>query len=81
MKLRGSIVIPLAALVYLIVMAALGYKNHVEHYWLIVGVSLVVIVLLYLSLRRKEKLRRRREQELEDTQYTTYNEEENSEEG
>lgn len=69
MKVKKSTLIPLLLLVYLAVMAALGYGDFARgttspgEYFGIIAVSLLVIVLLYFNLRYRDKLRRRRRDE------------------
>ena len=59
-------------LIYLAVMAIIGYRNHVRYYWPILAASLLIIAALYWSLRKKEQLRQRRQAELDATQYAPY---------
>lgn len=67
-RLRKSVVLPLALLVYLAVMSYIGLPElqagHYLYYFGIIGVSLLCIVLLHFSLRRRERLRREREDDL-----------------
>ena len=72
MKLKRHIVLPLVMLIYLAVMAIIGYRNHVRYYWPILAASLLIIAALYWSLRKKEQLRQRRQAELDATQYAPY---------
>lgn len=72
MKLKRSTVLPLILLVYLAVMAWIGYENHVKYYWWILLACLVIIATLRWSLLKKERLRKQREDEQEDEQYGTY---------
>ncbi len=77
-KIKRSVVFPLIMLVYLAFMAWIGRDRLANgeylYYFGIIGISLLIIVLLFFSLRKKEDLRDRREKELEENQYTTYEE-------
>ena len=81
-KIKRSVVFPLVLLAYLAFMAWIGRdrlaRGEYLYYFGIIGISLLIIVLLYFSLRKKEQLRDRREQELEQNQYTTYADEEDT---
>lgn len=73
-KPKRSTVIPLCMLLYLGVMAWVGRQNMHDdptYYWVVMGVSLLIIVGLYFALRRKEQLRERRERE--ENTYGYYN--------
>ena len=66
MKARRSTVIPLILLVYLAVMATIGWDEYAAgrssalYYFGVIGVTLSVIVLLHFNLKRRERLRRER---------------------
>ncbi len=59
MKIKKSIYIPAALMLYLIAMAYIGrdifQRGEYAYYFSILGLSLVIIVLLHFSLRRKER--------------------------
>lgn len=63
MKIKRSTLIPAVLLVYLAVMAAIGYPEYAAgrtsalYYFGIIAITLVVLVLLHFSLRRREKYR------------------------
>lgn len=66
MKIRRSILIPLLLLVYLAVMASMGWKQYAAgamsatYYFGIIIATVAVIVLLHFNLRRRERLRAER---------------------
>lgn len=59
MKLKKSILLPAALLIYTLVLAYLGRDMLVEggkkEYLATLGISLLIIVLLYIVLKKKEK--------------------------
>lgn len=63
MKIKRSTLIPAVLLVYLAVMAAIGYPEYAAgrtsalYYFGIIAITLVVLVLLHFSLKRREKYR------------------------
>lgn len=67
MKIKRQQLIPALLLVYLAVMATLGYGDFAAgrttpaEYFGIIAVSLLAIVLLYFNLRYRERLRRNRD--------------------
>lgn len=78
-KSNRSTLLPAALLVYLAVMAYLGYPHlqagETLFYFGVIGASLVIIALLFIILRKRDKIRQQRDEEL----YSTYSKE-NSEE-
>lgn len=68
-KIRKSTIIPIALLVYLAVMATIGWRNWQAgqlttlYYFGLVAITLLCIILLHFSLRRRERLRDQRERE------------------
>lgn len=78
-KSNRSTLLPAALLVYLAVMAYLGYPHlqagETLFYFGVIGSSLVIIALLFIILRKRDKIRQQRDEEL----YSTYSKE-NSEE-
>ncbi|MDE6137027.1 MAG: hypothetical protein K2F97_06090 [Muribaculaceae bacterium] len=68
MKIKRSTLIPAVLLVYLAVMAAIGYSDYAAgrmsalYYFGIIAITLVVLVLLHFSLRRREKFRDNKKQ-------------------
>ena len=70
MKARRSTVIPLILLVYLAVMATIGWDEYAAgrssalYYFGVIGVTLAVIVLLHFNLKRRERLRSEREADI-----------------
>ena len=70
MKVKRSIIIPAALLVYLAVMAAIGYPEYASgrtsalYYFGVIAITLVVLVLLHFSLRRRERYREEREKDI-----------------
>ncbi|MDO4319481.1 MAG: hypothetical protein Q4C34_02795 [Bacteroidales bacterium] len=71
MKLSRATIIPAVLLIYLAVMAVIGYDNYVKggmtptEYYGIIALTLVIIVLLHFSLKRRDRLRRERLADLE----------------
>lgn len=71
MKIKRSTFIPLLLLVYLAVMASIGYKQYAcgdmsaAEYFGIIAVTLVVIVFLHFNMKRRERLRAAREADIE----------------
>ena len=68
-KIRKSTLIPIALLVYLAVMATIGWRNWqagqltTRYYFGMVAITLLCIILLHFSLRRRERLRDLRDRE------------------
>lgn len=66
MKIKRSTLIPAVLLVYLAVMAAIGYPEYASgrtsalYYFGIIAITLVVLVLLHFSLKRREKFREKK---------------------
>jgi Na+-driven multidrug efflux pump len=72
-KIRRSVVLPAILLLYLLIMAYVGFP-HFEagqylFYFGIIGGSLLVILLLYFVLRKREKMRQFGE---DSSRYGTY---------
>lgn len=71
MKLKRSTFIPLILLVYLGVMAYIGYPGYASgatsalHYFGVIVATLGIIVLLHFSIKRRERLRNERMAEME----------------
>ncbi|MEG1586150.1 MAG: hypothetical protein RR346_04680 [Bacteroidales bacterium] len=60
--MKRSILIPAVLIIYLIVMAVIGWPNYAAegNYWEYAGLliaTLIVIVLLYFVLRRRDRMR------------------------
>ena len=68
--------LPLALLIYLAVMAYVGYPHlqagEYSFYFGVIGGSLVIIAVLYILLRKRDKIRQERDEQL----YSTYEQEE-----
>lgn len=70
MKLRRSTVLPLVLLVYLAVMAYIGFEGYTTGetspamYFGTIALTIVIIVLLHFNLKRRERLRRERENDI-----------------
>lgn len=66
MKAERSTILPVILLVYLAVMAYIGYPDFAAGrtsalmYFGIIGITLIVIVLLHFNLKRRERYRRER---------------------
>lgn len=71
-KLNRTTLLPLALLVYLAVMAYMGYPHlqagEYTFYFGVIGASLVIIALLYIILRKRDKIRQEQDKKL----YSTY---------
>ncbi len=71
MKLQRSTVIPCLLLIYLGVMACIGYPEYAAgrtsalEYFGIIAVTIAVIVLLHFNLKRRDRLRRERLDDIE----------------
>lgn len=71
MKVKRSVLIPAVLLVYLVVMACIGYPEYAAgrtsalYYFGVIAITLVVLVLLYFSLRRRECYREEREKDMQ----------------
>ena len=71
MKVKRSVLIPAVLLVYLVVMACIGYPEYAAgrtsalEYFGVIAITLVVLVLLYFSLRRRERYREEREKDMQ----------------
>lgn len=60
--MKRSILIPTVLVIYLIVMAVIGWPHYIGQglYWEFIGIiaaTLVVIVVLYFLLRRRDRMR------------------------
>lgn len=79
-KLNRTTLLPSALLVYLAVMAYLGYPHlqagETLFYFGVIGASLVIIALLYIILRKRDKIRQQRDEQL----YSTYRKKDDKEE-
>ncbi len=70
-KIKRSTLIPAMLLVYLAVMAVLGWPEYAAgrqsatYYFGIIAITLVVLVLLHFSLKRRERLREERESDID----------------
>ena len=70
MKLKRSTLIPLVLLVYLAIMATIGWKQYASgdmsatEYFGIIAITLAVIVLLHFNMKRRERLRAEREEDM-----------------
>lgn len=68
-KIPRSTLVPLLLLVYLAVMAVIGWPEYASgrssalYYFGVIGATLLVIGLLHLNLKKREKLRRQREEQ------------------
>lgn len=71
MKIKRSTLIPAALLVYLAVMAVIGWKQYASgdmsatEYFGIIAITIAVIVLLHFNLKRRERLRAERMADIE----------------
>lgn len=71
MKLNRSIIIPLILLIYLGVLAGLGYKSYAGgemsafQYFGTILATIVIIICLHFNLKRRERLRRERKEDIE----------------
>ena len=69
-KIPRSTLIPLVLLVYLAVMATIGYGDYAAgrtsalYYFGIIAITLVILVLLHFSLKRRERMRAEREADI-----------------
>ncbi|MBQ0070087.1 MAG: hypothetical protein KBT09_10135 [Bacteroidales bacterium] len=70
-KLNRTTLLPTALLVYLAVMAYLGYPHlqagETLFYFGVIGASLVIIALLYIILRKRDKIRQQRDEKIRET--------------
>lgn len=70
MKLKRSTVIPSLLLMYLCIMATLGYRDFAagktspREYFGIIGITLLVIVVLHFNIKYRDKLHRKRIEDL-----------------
>ncbi len=66
MKLQRSTLIPLILLIYLGVMACIGWPDYASgrtsalFYFGVIAITLLILVLLHYNLKRREQLRRER---------------------
>ncbi len=61
-KIKRHILIPLLLLVYVTIMVVMAFPKYQEsgnwnEFFMILGISLLLIVLLYFIYKRKEKIR------------------------
>ena len=77
MKPRRSTLLPVILLIYLGVMAYIGYPDYVAGrtsammYFGIIGITLIVIILLHFSLKRRERYRRERLDDIRQNENST----------
>ena len=70
MKIKRSTLIPAILLVYLAVMASIGWRQYASgamsatEYFGIIAITLAVIVLLHFNMKRRERLRAEREADM-----------------
>lgn len=70
MRAKKSTVLPFVLLVYLGIMAYIGWPAYANgqtsplQYFGIIGLTLAIIILLHFSLKRRERLRRERENDI-----------------
>lgn len=70
MKVKRSTLIPAILLVYLAVMASIGWRQYASgdmsatEYFGIIAITLAVIVLLHFNMKRRERLRAEREADM-----------------
>lgn len=70
-RIKRSTLIPAILLVYLAVMAVMGYPEYAAgrqsalYYFGIIAITLIVLVLLHFSLKRRERLREERENDID----------------
>lgn len=78
MAFRWSIILPAAMLIYLVVMAYVGWDvyraGNYTRYFGIIGIGLFIIIYLFYRLRTREKARNSQEDDDETTRYGTYGE-------
>lgn len=73
MKISRPVLIPTLLLVYLIVLAVIGFadfqngRTSAFQYFGTIAVTLAIIVLLHFSLKRRERLRNQRRADLENS--------------
>lgn len=73
MKIKRSTLIPCLLVIYLAVLAYIGWPEYQRgatsalYYYSIIVLTLICIVLLHFSLKRRERLRREREQQKENS--------------
>ncbi len=63
-KFKRHVVLPAALLLYLVVMAVMAYPKYEAsgkwgEYFLVIGISLLVLVMLFIILKRRNKMRSR----------------------
>lgn len=70
MKVKRSTLIPAILLVYLAVMASIGWRQYASgdmsatEYFGIIVITLAVIVLIHFNMKRRERLRAEREADM-----------------
>lgn len=82
-RLKKSTFIPAVLLIYLAVMAYMGRDkllsgNYLEYFGILIA-TLLCIVILFYTLRKQEEIRERKRAELEKSQSTPSEKEENKE--
>lgn len=71
MKISRAILIPGVLLVYLVVMATMGWKHYAAgamswmEYYGVIALTLGIIVVLHFTIKRRDRLRRERLDDLE----------------
>lgn len=69
-KFKRSTVIPVALLIYLAIMSAIGYKSYrigamgAGEYFGIIALTIVIISMLHFFIKKREKIREEREKKL-----------------
>ncbi len=70
MRVKKSILLPVILVIYLAVMAYIGYPAYVSgqtpalQYFGVISLTLLIIVILHFSLRRRERPRSERENDI-----------------
>lgn len=68
--MKKSVWLPLVLLVYLAVMASIGWREYslgitsALYYYGTIAITLIVIVLLHFNLKKRERLRKEREDDM-----------------
>lgn len=73
MKFQRSTVLPIILLVYLAIMAVMGWdsmkrgETSPTTYWITIGVTIGLIIALHFVLKRRERLRHEREHDIKNS--------------